>query len=138
MRGKKDKVFRSWRIERDLGPEQERQFSKQIGSGGMSNHHFSPQKISTDQTASLFWSTIQIHLAVSHCCSPLLAPTLCPEVQPHLFRKSFFFKTGACGYLQNDLLSASFSKLKIVCYIAMSAEVKGLHFLPTSALSHYR
>ena len=88
-----------------MGPELEKQFSKQIGSGGMSNPHISPYKISTDQSASLFWSTVQVHLAVSHCCSYLLTPTLCPAVQPNLFRKSLFFKSGASGYLQNDLFS---------------------------------
>ena len=47
-----------------------------------------------------------------------------------------FFKAGAAGYLQNDLFSASLSKLKIVCYISMSPVTTGLHFLPTCALSH--
>ena len=84
----------------------------------------------------LFWSTVQIHLAVSHCCSFLLAPTLCPAVQPNPFRRGFFFKAGAAGYLQNDLFSASLSKLKIVCYTAMSPVATGLHFLPTRALGH--
>ena len=83
-----------------------------------------------------FWSTVQIHLAVSHCCSFLLAPTLCPDVQPNIFRKDLFFKADTAGCLQNDLFSASLSKLKIVCYIAMSPVATGLHFLPTRALSH--
>ena len=47
-----------------------------------------------------------------------------------------FFKAAAVGYLQNDLFSASLSKLKIVCYIAMSPVATGLNFLPTCALSH--
>ena len=47
-----------------------------------------------------------------------------------------FFKAGAAGYLQNDQFSVSFSKQKIVCYIAMSPVVTGLHFLTTHALSH--
>ena len=47
-----------------------------------------------------------------------------------------FFKAAAAGYLQNDLFSASLSKLKIVCYIAMSPVATGLHFLPTRALGH--
>jgi len=46
------------------------------------------------------------------------------------------FKADTAGYLQNYLLSASLSKLKIVCIIAMSPVAKGLHFLPTRALSH--
>ena len=47
-----------------------------------------------------------------------------------------FFKAGAAGYLQNDQFSASPSKLKIVCYIAMSPVATGLPFLYTCALSH--
>ena len=82
-----------------------------------------------------FWSTVQVHLAVSHFCSFLLASTLCPAIQPNPFRKGLFFKAGAA---QNYLFSASLSKLKIVCYIAMSTVVTGLHFLPTHALSHDR
>ena len=136
MWGNKDNVFRSWRTERDLGLELEKQFSKQIGSGGMSNPHISPYKISTDQSASLFWSTIQIHLAVSHCCSSLLTPTLCPAVQPNLFRKNLFFKSGASVYLQNDLFSVYLSKLKVVCHISMSPVATVLHILPTRVLSH--
>jgi len=31
----------------------------------------------TDQSASFILSTVQVHLAVSHYCSFLLAPTLC-------------------------------------------------------------
>ena len=84
----------------------------------------------------LFWSTVQVHLAVSHCCSFLLASTLRPAVQTYPFRKSLFFKAGVVGYLQNDQLSASLSKLKIVCYIAMSPVTTGVHFLPSHALSH--
>ena len=42
-----------------------------------------------------------------------------------------FFKAGTAGYIQNDLISASLSKLKIVCYIAMSPVSIGLHFLHT-------
>ena len=38
-----------------------------------------------------FWSTVQVHLAVSHCCSFLMASTLCPAVQPNPFRKGLFF-----------------------------------------------
>ena len=68
----------------------------------------------------LFWSTVQIHPAVSHCCSFLLAPTLCPAIQPNIFRKGLFSKADTAGCLQNDLFSASLSKLKIVCYIAVS------------------
>ena len=83
-----------------------------------------------------FWGTVQVHLAVSHCCSFLLASTLCPAVQPNPFRKGLFFKADTAGYLQNDLFSASLSKLKIVCYIAMSPVTTGLHFLPSRALSH--
>ena len=83
-----------------------------------------------------FWSTVQVHLAVSDCCSFLLARTLCSAIQPNPFRKDLFFKVGTAGYLQNDLFSASLSKLKIVCYIAMSSVTTGLHFLPSRALSH--
>ena len=40
----------------------------------------------------LFFSgVVQVHLAVSHCCSFLLASTLCPAVQPYPFRKGLFF-----------------------------------------------
>ena len=80
------------------------------------------------------WSTVQIHPAVSHCCCFLLAPALCPAVQPNTFIKGLFFKAETAGCLQNDLFSASFSKLKLVCYIAMSPVATGLHFLPTHAL----
>ena len=38
-----------------------------------------------------FWSTVQVHLAVSHFCSFLLASTLCPAIQPNPFRKGLFF-----------------------------------------------
>ena len=38
-----------------------------------------------------FWSTVQVHLAVSHFCSFLLASTLCPAVQCNPFRKGLFF-----------------------------------------------
>ena len=69
----------------------------------------------TDQSASFILSTVQVHLAVSHYCSFLLAPILCPTIQPNPFRKGLFFKADPEGYLQNDLLSASLSKLKIVC-----------------------
>ena len=65
-----------------------------------------------------------------------MAPTLCPVIQPHIFRKVLYFKAGACGYLQSDLFCASLLKLKIVCYIALSPEATGLHFLPTHALSY--
>ena len=109
----------------------------------MYNPHFSPQKISTDQSViffcfcfCFFWSTVQIHPAVSHCCSFLLALTLCPAVQPNLFRKGLFFKADPAGCLQNDIFSASLSKLKIVCYIAMSPVATRLHVLPTCALGH--
>ena len=44
-----------------------------------------------------FPGAVQIHLAVSHCCSFLLAHTLCPAVQPNPFRKGLFFKAGAAG-----------------------------------------
>ena len=81
-----------------------------------------------------FWSTVQIHPAVSHCCSFLLAPTLCPAVQSNIFRKGLFFKADTTGCLQNDLFSASLSKVKIVCYIAMSPVATGLPFLYTRAL----
>ena len=83
-----------------------------------------------------FWNTVQIHPAVSHCCSFLLAPTLCPAIQPNIFRKGLFSKADTAGCLQNDLFSASLSKLKIVCYIAMSPVATGLHFLRTCALGH--
>ena len=81
-----------------------------------------------------FPGAVQIHPAVSHCCSFLLAPTPCPAVQPNIFRKGLFFKVDTAGCLQNDLFSASLSKLKIVCYIAMSPVVTGLHFLRTHTL----
>ena len=84
-----------------------------------------------------FWSTVQIHPAVSHCCPFLLAPTLCPAIQPNIFRKGLFFKADTAGCLQNDIFSASLSKLKIVCCIAMSPVATGLHFLPTGALSSW-
>ena len=77
-----------------------------------------------------------MHLAVSHCCSFHRAPTLCPAVQPNIFRNGLFFKADTAGCIQNDLFSASLSKLKIVCYIAMSPVATGLHFLPTRALGH--
>ena len=107
----------------------------------MCNPHFICQKIFTDQSASIFWSKVQIHLSVSHCCSFLLAPTLCSAVQPipfFLLLLLFFFKADTAGYVQNDLFSVSLSKLKIICYIAMSPVATGLHFLPTRALSHER
>ena len=44
------------------------------------------------------------------------------------------FKASAAGYVQNDLFSAPLSKLKIVCYIAMSPVATGLPFLYTRAL----
>ena len=44
------------------------------------------------------------------------------------------FKASAAGYVQNDLFSAPLSKLKIVCYIAMSLVATGLPFLYTHAL----
>ena len=141
MWGNKAKVFRSWRIERNLGPELEKQFSKQIGSCGIRNLHFSRQEISTDQSAFIFWSTVQIHLAASHCCSFFLASTLCAAVQPipfFLLVVLLFFKAGAAGYLQNDVFLDSLSKLKILCYIAISPVATGLHFLLTCALSHDR
>ena len=47
-----------------------------------------------------FWGTVQVHLAVSHCCSFLLAPTLCSASQPNPFRKGLIFKVGDAGYLQ--------------------------------------
>ena len=81
-------------------------------------------------------STVQIQSNVSHCFFFLLAPILCPAVQPNISRKGLFFKADTAGCLQNDLFSASLSKLKIVCYIAMSPVATGLHFLPTSALGH--
>ena len=83
-----------------------------------------------------FWSTVQIHPAVSHCCSFLLAPTLCPAVQPNKFRTGLFCKADTAGCLQNDLFSASLSKQKIVCCIAMSPVATGLHFLCTCAFVH--
>ena len=52
----------------------------------------------------------------------------------HSFLLLLFFKAGAAGYLQNDQFSASLSKLKIVCYIAMSLVATGLPFLYTHAL----
>ena len=61
-------------------------------------------------------------------------------VQPFSLLHSFhlllllFFKAGAAGYLQNDQFSASLSKLKIVCNIAMSPVAIGLPFLYTCAL----
>ena len=81
-----------------------------------------------------FWSTVQIHPAVSHCCPFLLAPTLCPAVQPNIFRKGLFFKSDTAGCLQNDLFSASLSKLKIVCYIAMSQVTKDCISYPIGLL----
>ena len=54
--------------------------------------------------------------SVSHCCPVLLAPTLCSAIQPNPFRKGSFFKVGDAGYLQNDLFSASLSKLKSFLY----------------------
>ena len=108
MWNNKDKVFRTWRIESDLEPELEKQFSNQIGSCGMYNPHFSLQKTSTDQSASFIWSTVQVHLAVSHCCSFLLLPTLCPAIQPDPFRKGLFFKAGTAGYLKWSIICFSF------------------------------
>ena len=121
MWGNKNKVFRNW-SERDLGPELKKQFSNQIESCGIYNPHFSPKKISTDQTVFFFFflSTVQIHPAVSHWSSFLLAPTLCPAVQTNIYRKGLFFKADTAGCLQNGLFSAYFSKLKIMCYIAIS------------------
>ena len=72
-------------------------------------------RISLLTSLSFFlWSTVQIHPAVSHGCSFLLAPTLCPAVQPNIFRKGLFFRADTAGSIQNDLFSASLSKLKIV------------------------
>ena len=133
--GNKDKVFRSWRIERDLGPELEKQLSNQIGSCGMYNPHFSPYTELLTSLSLFSGAQFRSIWAISHCCSFPLAPTLCPAVQPYVFRKGLFFKADAAGYLQNDLF-ASLSILKIVCYIAMSPIATGLHFLPTRALSH--
>ena len=62
------------------------------------------------------WSTVQIHPAVCHCCSFFLAPTLCPAVQANIFRKDLFFKADTADCLQNDLFSASLSKLKSFLY----------------------
>ena len=137
MWGNKNKVFRNW-SERDLGPELKKQFSNQIESCGIYNPHFSPKKISTDQTVFFFFflSTVQIHPAVSHWSSFLLAPTLCPAVQTNIYRKGLFFKADTAGCLQNGLFSAYFSKLKIMCYIAISLVATGLHFLPVRALGH--
>ena len=83
-----------------------------------------------------FPGAVQIHPAVSHCCSFLLAPTLCPAVQPNKFRTDLFCKADTAGCLQNDLFSASLSKQKIVCCIAMSPVATGLHFLCTCAFVH--
>ena len=82
-----------------------------------------------------FLEYILIHPGVFHCCSFLLSPTLCSAVQPNIFRKGLFFKVDTAGCLQNDLFSASLSKLKIVCYIAINPVAIGLHFLHTRALS---
>ena len=51
-------------------------------------------------------------------------------------QRGLFFKADSAGCLQNDLFSASLSKLKIVCYIAISPVATGLHFLPTGAFGH--
>lgn len=92
-------------------------------------------RISLLTSLSFFlWSTVQIHPAVSHGCSFLLAPTLCPAVQPNIFRKGLFFKSDTAGCLQNDLFSASLSKLKIVFYIAMSQVTKDCISYPTVLL----
>ena len=136
MWGNKDKVFRRWRIERDLGPELEKQFSNKLGPVVYIILILVLRRSLLTSLSFFFWSTVWIHPAVSHCSSFLLAPTLCPAVQPNIVRKGLFFKADTAGCLQNDLFSASLSKLKIVCYIAMSSVATGLHFLPTCALSH--
>ena len=48
--------------------------------------HTSVLRLSLLTSLPLFsGAQFQIHLAVSHCCSFLLAPTLCPKVQPTPF-----------------------------------------------------
>ena len=85
--------------------------------------------------AFFFWSTVQIHPTVSHCCSFLLAPTLCPALQPNIFRQVCSLRqTLLAAYKM--IYSLLLSKLKIVCCISMSPVATGLHFLPTHALGH--
>ena len=136
MWGNKDKVFRSWRVERDFGPELESSFQNKLGPVVCIIFTSVLRRSLLTSLPLFFWSTVQVHLAVSHCCSFLMASTLCPAVQPNIFRNGLFFKADTAGCIQNDLFSASLSKLKIVCYIAMSPVATGLHFLPTRALGH--
>ena len=83
---------------------------------------------------SFFFSFFLKHSSDPSSCLSLvlilLSPTLCPTIQHNMFRKGLFFKAETAGCLQNDLFSASLSKLKIVCYIAMSPVATGLHLLP--------
>ena len=130
MWGNKDKVFRSWRVERDFGPELESSFQNKLGPVVCIIFTSVLRRSLLTSLSFFFWSTVWIHPAVSHCCSFLLAPTLCPAIQPNIFRKGLFSKADTAGCLQNDLFSASLSKLKIVCYIAMSPVATGLHFYP--------
>ena len=83
---------------------------------------------------SFFFSFFLKHSSDPSSCLSLvlilLSPTLCPTIQHNMFRKGLFFKAETAGCLQNDLFYASVSKLKIVCYIAMSPVATGLHLLP--------
>ena len=75
-----------------MRPELEKNFSKEISRCGMYNPRFSAQEISSEDFAFyffFFWSTSQIHLAVSQSWSFLLAPTLCPAIQPRSTEKGF-------------------------------------------------
>ena len=136
MWGNKGKVFRSWRLREIWGLSWKSSFQNILGHVVYVIFISVLRRSLLTSLPLFFWSTVQIHLAVSHCSSFLLAPTLCPAVQPNPFRKGLFFKADTAGYLQNYLFSASLSKLKIVCYIAMSSVATGLHFPPTRALSH--
>ena len=136
MWGNKGKVFRSWRLREIWDLSWKSSFQTKLG------------RVVCVILTSVFRSLLRglafflehssSPSSVSHRCPVLLAPTLCSAIQPNPFRKGSFFKVGDAGYLQNDLFSASISKLKIVCFIAMRPVATGLHFLPTHALSHDR
>ena len=74
-----------------MGLELENRFSREVSHCGMYNPHFSAQEISSEDLVFFFffWNTSQIHLAVSQSWAFLLAPKLCPAVQPRSTEKGF-------------------------------------------------
>ena len=142
MWGNKDKIFRSWRIERDLGPELEKQFSKKLGHVVC--------VILTSSFRRFLLTSLPVYsgaqFSPSSCFSLLLLSPGPHTAAIHsaysihfLFVCLFCFCCSLRQVLQATykmINSVSLSKQKIVCYIAMSPVVTGLHFLPTHALSH--